>query len=117
MKWYLKALKNYAVFSGRASRTEYWMFCLFNILFAILVGFIGALLGSVTKTDQTVLGNIYNLALLIPNIAVGCRRIHDTDRSGWWIIVPIVNLIFLIGEGTKGDNKFGPDPCGGGSQY
>jgi uncharacterized membrane protein YhaH (DUF805 family) len=116
MKWYLKVLKNYAVFSGRASRTEYWMFYLFYIIFALLVEFIGGILGVVTKTDQSVLGNIYALATLIPSLAVGIRRMHDTDRSGWWVIVPIVSLIFFVSEGTKGDNKFGPDPWGG-SQY
>ena len=110
MKWYIKVLKNYAVFSGRASRTEYWMFVLFNIIFSFLVGVIVGLLSGLTKTDQRVLGNIYSLAVLIPSIAVGCRRMHDTNRSGWWLIVPIVSLIFLVGEGTKGDNKFGPQP-------
>lgn len=116
MNWYLKVLKKYTVFEGRASRTEYWMFFLFNIIFAFLVGFIAAFLGAITKTDQSVLSNIYSLAVLIPGIAVGCRRMHDTNRSGWWLIVPIVSLIFLVGEGTKGENKFGPDPWDS-SQY
>jgi uncharacterized membrane protein YhaH (DUF805 family) len=116
MKWYIKVLKNYAVFSGRASRTEYWMFFLFNIIFSFLLGVLEGILSSVTKTDQRVLGNIYSLAVLIPSIAVGCRRMHDTNRSGWWLIVPIVSLIFLVGEGTKGNNKFGPDPWDS-SQY
>lgn len=116
MKWYIKVLKNYAVFSGRASRTEYWMFILFHTIFGFLVVLIGALLSNVTKTDQMVLGNIYNLALLIPSIAVGCRRMHDIDRSGWWQMVPIVVFIFSIREGTRGDNRFGSDPWGS-SQY
>jgi uncharacterized membrane protein YhaH (DUF805 family) len=112
MKWYLKVWKKYAVFSGRASRTEYWMFFLFNIIAAITLGLIEVVLGSATDTDQSVLVNIYQLAVLIPSLAVGWRRMHDTDRSGWWLIVPIVSLIFSVGEGTKGDNKFGPDPWG-----
>lgn len=112
MKWYLKVLKQYAVFSGRASRTEYWMFVLFNFIAAFVVGFVGALLGALTKTDQSVLGNIYQLAVFLPSIAVGCRRMHDTDRSGWWLLVPIANLIFAVQEGTKGENKFGANPWG-----
>ena len=116
MKWYIKVLKNYAVFSGRASRTEYWMFVLFSNIFAFLVGLIAGFLSNVTKTDQSVLVYIYSLALLIPSIAVVCRRMHDIDRSGWWQIVPIVGFIFLFYEGTKGDNRFGSDPWGS-SQY
>ncbi|MBD2318864.1 DUF805 domain-containing protein [Phormidium tenue] len=116
MKWYIKVLKNYAVFSGRASRTEYWMFFLFHIIFSLLLGVLVGILSSVTKTDQRVLGNIYSLAVLIPSIALGCRRMHDIDRSGWWQIVPIVSFIFLFYEGTKGDNRFGPDPWDS-SQY
>ena len=110
MKWYLRVLKKYAVFRGRASRTEYWMFFLFNIIAVFLLAFIEGLLGVATNTDQGVLLSIYQLAVLFPSVAVGWRRMHDTDRSGWWVIVPIVSLIFLVGEGTKGDNKFGPNP-------
>ncbi len=116
MKYYLKALKNYAVFSGRASRTEFWMFYLFHIIFSFLLGFIAGILSVITKTDQRVLLDIYSLAMLTPTIAVSCRRMHDTDHSGWWQIAPIINIVLLIREGTKGDNKFGSDPCGR-SQY
>ena len=112
MKWYLKVLKKYAVFSGRASRTEYWMFVLFNILAILLLTFTEVLLRGVSDKDQTILSDIYQLAVLVPTLAVGWRRMHDTDRSGWWSIVPIVSLIFAVGEGTKGDNKFGPSPWG-----
>ena len=116
MKYYLKALKNYAVFSGRASRTEFWMFYLFHIIFSFLVGFIVVILSGVTKTDQRVLGNIYSLAMLTPSIALMCRRMHDTDHNGWWQLAPIISIVLLFREGTKGDNKFGSDPWGR-SQY
>ena len=110
MKWYIQVWKKYADFSGRAHRTEYWMFVLFNLLISIGLGFLEGILGIVTNTDQSVLANIYSLAILIPSIAVGVRRMHDTDHSGWWIIVPIANLIFAVTEGTKGENRFGPAP-------
>lgn len=112
MEWYIKVLKNYAVFEGRASRQEYWMFALFNIIISIGIGFLTGILSSVTKTDQTILGNIYSLAVLIPGIAVAIRRMHDTDRNGWWCIVPIAGLIFAIEAGQVGQNKYGPDPKG-----
>lgn len=110
MKWYIKVLKNYAVFTGRAHRTEYWMFFLFNLIVSFLLGIVIGILQSITNTDQTILNNIYQLALIIPSIAVGVRRMHDTDHSGWWIIVPIVNLIFCIQKGTEGINRFGSPP-------
>jgi uncharacterized membrane protein YhaH (DUF805 family) len=110
--WYLKVLKQYAVFSGRARRTEYWMFVLFNILAGIVLGIVDKFAG----TDPW-LGGIYSLAVLIPGIAVSVRRLHDTDRSGLWFLaslVPcvgaIILLVFMIQEGTRGDNQFGPDP-------
>lgn len=112
MDWYIKVLKNYAVFEGRASRQEYWMFTLFNIIISIAIGFLSGILSSITKTDQSVLGVIYSLAVLIPSIAVAIRRMHDTDRNGWWSIVPIVGLIFAIEAGNQGQNKYGPDPKG-----
>lgn len=110
MNWYLQVLKKYAVFSGRARRKEYWMFFLFNLIITFVLGFIEGIVGIALESDQSVLAGIYQLAILIPSIAVGIRRMHDTDRSGWWLLVPIVNLIFAVGDGTQGDNRFGSDP-------
>jgi uncharacterized membrane protein YhaH (DUF805 family) len=105
MNWYLEVLKKYAVFSGRARRKEYWMFFLFNVIIAFVLGFVEGLAGG-----PGVLGNLYALAVLIPGIAVGVRRMHDTDHSGWWLLLPIVNLVFLVQESQQGDNRFGSNP-------
>jgi uncharacterized membrane protein YhaH (DUF805 family) len=105
MNWYIEVLKKYAVFDGRARRKEYWMFFLFNFIIAFALGFFAGLAGLPAFVAQ-----IYSLAVLIPAIAVGIRRMHDTDHSGWWLLFPIVNLIFAVTEGTRGDNRFGPDP-------
>jgi uncharacterized membrane protein YhaH (DUF805 family) len=110
MEWYIKVLKNYAGFDGRASRQEYWMFVLFNILISIGISIVSNVLRSITKTDQNILGLIYNLAVLVPSIAVAIRRMHDTSRSGWWCIFPIVGLIFAIEAGNPEANKYGPSP-------
>jgi uncharacterized membrane protein YhaH (DUF805 family) len=103
--WYLEPLKKYATFSGRARRKEYWYFVLFNVIIAVVLDVISSAMGA-----NDMLGNLYNLAVLIPSIAVGVRRLHDTDRSGWWLLLPIVNLIFLAQNGHAGSNKFGDDP-------
>ncbi len=105
MNWYVGVLKKYAVFSGRARRTEYWMFILFNVIISIVLGVLEGLVGG-----PGILSTLYNLAVLIPAIAVGVRRMHDTDHSGWWLLLPIVNLIFALMEGTRAANRFGPDP-------
>ena len=111
MNWYLEVLKNYAVFSGRARRKEYWMFVLFNIIIVFVLSFIEGMIGTTSsRNGQSILTNIYQLAIIIPSIAVGVRRMHDTDHSGWWLLFPIVNLVFAVSEGTQGDNKYGPDP-------
>jgi uncharacterized membrane protein YhaH (DUF805 family) len=109
MNWYLDVLKKYAVFEGRARRKEYWMFLLFNMIIAFVLGFIAGLTGG-QHSALNILVTIYQLAVLIPSIAVGVRRMHDSDHSGWWIICPIVNLVFACTEGTRGPNRFGPDP-------
>ncbi len=110
MNWYLQVLKKYAVFGGRARRKEYWMFILFNLIIAFVLGFIEGIVGIAPESGQSVLVTIYQLAVLIPTIAVGVRRMHDTDRSGWWLLVPIANIVFAVSEGTRGDNRFGSDP-------
>jgi uncharacterized membrane protein YhaH (DUF805 family) len=104
MNYYLKVLQNYATFSGRARRSEYWYFVLFNIIISFLVGFICGIL------EVPLLANIYSLAVLIPSIAVGVRRMHDVDKSGWFILIPIYNLILACTEGTQGENQYGADP-------
>jgi uncharacterized membrane protein YhaH (DUF805 family) len=111
MEWYIQAIKKYADFSGRARRKEYWMFFLFNFIFAIVIAFVEALIGS-----PGVIGMIYSLALLIPGIAVSVRRLHDTGRSGWWLLVgliplvgAIVLLVFMVMDSTD-ENEFGVSP-------
>jgi uncharacterized membrane protein YhaH (DUF805 family) len=110
MSWYFRVLKKYAVFQGRARRKEFWMFGLFSSIITILLVVIEAAFGILPDTGDSVLSDIYSVAILIPSIAVGVRRMHDTDRSGWWCIVPFVNLYFSCLDGTSGDNRFGPDP-------
>jgi len=112
MNWYLEVLKKYAVFSGRAQRMEYWMFFLFNFIIAFALGFIEGIFGG-----PGILGTLYSLAVLIPGIAVTVRRLHDTDRTGWWVLiglVPIIGfivlLVFMVLDGTEGENKYGPNP-------
>jgi uncharacterized membrane protein YhaH (DUF805 family) len=113
MNWYLDVLKNkYATFSGRARRKEYWMFFLFNVLVAIGLGIIEALIGT-----GGLIGALYSLAVLIPGIAVTVRRLHNTSRTGWWVLivfVPLVGalilLIFMVLDSQPGDNEYGPNP-------
>ena len=118
MSWYLEALTKYAVFSGRSRRMEYWYFVLFNIIVSIVLGVIDGLLGtSGSYAGAGLLSGIYGLAVLIPSLAVTVRRLHDTDRTGWWILIALVPLIgvivllvFALLEGTPGDNQYGPNP-------
>ena len=110
MKWYINAWKKYAEFSGRAHRTEYWMFFFYNFIISLGLTIVEVILMQGTNTDQSILGNIYSLAVLVPSLAVGIRRMHDTDHSGWWLIVPIVNLVFLCTKGNASDNRFGSRP-------
>ncbi|MGQ2983495.1 DUF805 domain-containing protein [Flavobacterium sp.] len=112
MEWYLKVMRdNYANFSGRARRSEYWYFTLFNVLAIILL----ALLGLVTGIFF-VFYLVYIIAMIIPSLAVSVRRLHDTGKSGWFILlglVPLGGLVLLVFyciEGDRGSNEYGPDP-------
>ena len=113
MNWYLEVLRKYAVFTGRARRKEYWMFILFNMIIAFAIGFVSgfteAILG-IGKILSTSTNLIYSLGILIPSIAVAIRRMHDIGRSGWWILFPFVNLVFLCFDSQPGDNEYGPNP-------
>ncbi|MDZ4019324.1 DUF805 domain-containing protein [Pseudomonas sichuanensis] len=104
---YLEVLKKYAVFKGRARRKEYWLFVLINFLITIAFGYLDNVLGT-----NPLLSLVYALVLMIPSIAVAVRRLHDSDHRGWWLLVPIVGLVFLFIDGTPGNNRFGPSPKG-----
>ena len=118
MSWYFAALKKYAVFTGRARRKEYWMFFLFNIIIGLgLVLIEGIAVGIAPDPDASVLGGIYALAVLIPGFAVSVRRLHDTNRTGWWLfisLVPVIGaivlLVFLVEDSQLGENQYGPNP-------
>ena len=120
MNWYLTVLKKYTVFNGRSRRKEYWFFVLFNLIISIILGMIdGALAGGVAPTGMGMLSMIYMLAVLLPGIGVTIRRLHDTNRSGWWILIGlipligvIVLLIFMALDSTPGENHYGPNPKG-----
>jgi uncharacterized membrane protein YhaH (DUF805 family) len=110
MNWYLEVFKKYAVFSGRARRKEYWMFFLFNIIVAFAIGIVIGIFRGAFHTNLSILSPLYSLAILIPSTAVGVRRMHDTNHSGWWLIMPIVGFVFLCFNGQPNENRFGPDP-------
>ena len=111
MSWFIEALKKYAVFSGRARRKEYWMFVLFTvIIYAVLLG-----IGLAIKAPFIAI--VFYVAILLPSLAVGVRRLHDTGRSGWWLLIALVPLVgcivlivFLATEGEQRQNAYGPDP-------
>ncbi len=110
MNWYLTVLKKYAVFSGRARREEYWMFCLFYMIIGFILGIIEGIAGINPGSDESILAYIHSLAVLVPSIAVGVRRMHDVGKSGWFMLIPIYNLILAATGGDKGENQYGPDP-------
>jgi uncharacterized membrane protein YhaH (DUF805 family) len=120
MNWYLEVLRKYLVFGGRARRKEYWFFVLFNIIIAMILAIIDSTIGTLNpETRVGLFSGIYSLAVLIPSFAVAIRRLHDTDRSGWWLLIGLVPLIgglvllvFFMLDGTPGSNQFGPNPKG-----
>jgi len=114
MNYYMDVLKKYAVFTGRASRAEYWYFILFNLIIGIVLSLVGRLIH-----DGGILGGLYSLAVFIPGLAVLFRRLHDIGKSGWWIfilLIPLVGviwfLVLLATDSGPGDNQYGPNPKG-----
>jgi uncharacterized membrane protein YhaH (DUF805 family) len=146
MKYYIEVLRKYAVFGGRARRKEYWMFVLFNTLFSIVASVLDGVFNTTpikfaaeASSANGPIASLYSLVVLVPSVAVGVRRLHDTDRSGWWMFLPfaalplvlvmffdmlvggilaavaalaavITLLVFYTQDGTPGDNKYGPNP-------
>ena len=112
MEWYLKVVRdNYANFNGRASRQEYWMFFLFNMIFAIVIIGIDIILG------LGFLNIIYSLVVMIPGIAVGIRRLHDIGKSGWMVLIVLIPCIgafwllyLMVQDSSPLDNEYGPSP-------
>jgi uncharacterized membrane protein YhaH (DUF805 family) len=136
MEWYLKVLRQYADFSGRARRKEYWMFVLFNIILPLggmfVLSFVFIVIESIISIDHRtgmsqagyiislIIGLIvilYFLAMIIPSLAVAVRRLHDTNQSGWMMLIGLIPvlggiwlLISMTLNGDEGDNQYGPDP-------
>ncbi len=113
MSWFLAALNKYADFSGRARRKEYWFFFLFYLLIYIALIALAYVLGNIAQ----ILILIFVLAMIVPSLSVGVRRLHDIDRTGWWLLISLVPLIgaivllvFAVMDGTPGENRFGPNP-------
>ncbi|QIE56106.1 DUF805 domain-containing protein [Pikeienuella piscinae] len=110
-------LSKYATISGRARRSEFWWWVLATWLVGLGVGLLEAVLGIGSPDGGGPLSGLYALAILLPNICVAGRRLHDTDRSAWWLLIVLVPVIgflvliyFYIQRGTTGENRFGPDP-------
>ncbi|MDP3838185.1 MAG: DUF805 domain-containing protein [Methylococcales bacterium] len=120
MNWYLGVLKKYTVFSGRAQRAEYWYFVLFNMLVGVGLALIDQATGTLdAETGVGLLGGLYSLAILLPSLGVSVRRLHDTDRSGWWLfilLIPVIGvialLVFFVQDSKAGTNEYGDNPKG-----
>lgn len=110
MKWYLDGWRRYADFTGRSPRRAFWTFTLVNLVILFLLAMIEGFLGGQPETDSSILASLFDLAILVPTGAIGARRMHDIGRSGWWFIVPIVNVVLALFEGSQGENQFGHDP-------
>jgi uncharacterized membrane protein YhaH (DUF805 family) len=117
MSWFVEALKKYAVFSGRSRRKEYWYFVLFVVIITVALNMLDLLVGTHTRSGVGVLSSLFSLAVLIPSIAVSVRRLHDIDRTGWWVLISLVPLIgwivlvvFHVQDSTPGSNRFGLNP-------
>jgi uncharacterized membrane protein YhaH (DUF805 family) len=110
MKYYFAAIKKYSVVKGRSSRKEFWFFFLINIIIGFSIFVITSILYEISDIDLSILFGLYHLFILLPSFSITVRRIHDSNHNGLWIFVPIINIIFLLLQGTEGENRFGPDP-------
>ena len=118
MKYFLYCLQHYADFTGRARRSEYRYFVLFNFIVSILIGLsLGVIAGLLNVPALVYLAYLWSLAVFIPSLAVSVRRLHDIGRSGWWLLlslIPLVGAIILIiwhcTDSQPGANQYGPNP-------
>jgi len=115
--------QKYADFSGRARRSEFWFFVLFSAIVRAVANVLDAILHIGNARTGGPVATVAALALLIPSLAVAVRRLHDTGRSGWWVLlglIPLVGIIILIvwwAQDSYADNKYGPNPKGYGQGY
>jgi uncharacterized membrane protein YhaH (DUF805 family) len=121
MKWFMDALTSkYATFEGRARRAEYWYFVLFYCLAIIVLSVVDGVVGTYREDIGVgLIGGLFMLATFVPALAVTVRRLHDTDRSGWWVLLDLVPfigalvlLVFTVLDSQPGANRFGPNPKG-----
>ncbi|HEX6982480.1 MAG TPA: DUF805 domain-containing protein [Balneolaceae bacterium] len=121
MHWYIKVLKDYAEFEGRARRKEYWMFTLINSLIGIAFGLVTVISGNAGGEAAInifmILYIIYTFAVFVPSLAVSVRRLHDTGRTGWWLLIglipfigPIIILVFMVLDSNQDENQYGANP-------
>lgn len=117
MSWYLAALRRFADFRGRARRREYWSFFVGNVLVGLALGFVDALIQGTAGAGVGVLGLLFVAMVVVPGLAASVRRLHDTGRSGWWLLVALVPILgplsllaFYLQDGDPGPNRFGPSP-------
>ena len=118
MNWFMTALRKYAVFTGRSRRSEYWYFALFYFLILFALSIVDVFAGTMSvEAEIGLFSGIFGLAMVIPSIAVGVRRLHDIGKSGWWILIgfiPLVGWIILLvwacRDSQPGANAYGPNP-------
>lgn len=118
MSAFMTALRSYAVFSGRSRRSEYWYFGLFYLIFYVALAIVDGMIGSFdAKAGIGLCSGVWALAMLVPSLAVSVRRLHDTGRTGWWLLIGVVPLIgaivlivFFAQDGQPGSNRFGRNP-------
>jgi uncharacterized membrane protein YhaH (DUF805 family) len=129
MNLMFQPLRKYADFQGRARRSEFWLFWLFTLVVGFVLQMLGGMMGGAAdptnpmamySSPAGIVLLLFYLAILIPSIAVAIRRLHDTNRSGWWLLIALIPfigalvlLVFYVLPGTPGPNKFGEDPKGG----
>ena len=113
MHWYTDVIKKYAVFNGRAARPEYWWFLLINVIIAAVLNLVFSAIGG----RSNIVSDLYSLAVLLPSLGVAIRRLHDTNRTGWWVLlsfIPIIGwivlIVFLATASDPGPNNYGPNP-------
>jgi uncharacterized membrane protein YhaH (DUF805 family) len=115
MHWYTDVIRKYAVFNGRAARPEFWWFVLYNLIIAAVINLVAGIIFG--RSSGQVVSDLYSLAVLLPSLGVGIRRLHDTNRTGWWyllVFIPVIGwivlIVFLAMASDPGSNNYGPNP-------